>query len=81
MQRYYDVAVIGGGPIGGYVAGEIASNGFEVAIFEQNKQIGEPLKCAGLVTSRVFDFLDIQKILSCKTRLKEHTSILPRGIN
>ena len=70
MQRYYDVAVIGGGPIGGYVAGEIALNGFEVAIFEQNKQIGEPLKCAGLATSRVFDFLDISKIDAGKMQLK-----------
>ena len=70
MQRYYDVAVIGGGPIGGYVAGEIATSGFEVAIFEQNKQIGEPLKCAGLVTSRVFDFLDISKNLVVQNKIK-----------
>jgi digeranylgeranylglycerophospholipid reductase len=70
MQRYYDVAVIGGGPIGGYVAGEIAKRGFEVAIFEQNKQIGEPLKCAGLVTSRVFDFLDISKNLVVQNKIK-----------
>jgi len=70
MQGYYDVAVIGGGPIGGYVAGEIASRGFEVAIFEQNKQIGKPLKCAGLVTSRVFDFLDIPKNLVVQNKIK-----------
>jgi len=70
MKKYYDVAVIGGGPIGGYVAGKIAAKGFEVAIFEQNKQIGEPLKCAGLVTSRVFDFLDISKNLVVQNKIK-----------
>jgi len=70
MKGYYDVAVIGGGPSGGYVAGEIVARGFKVAIFEQNKQIGEPLKCAGLVTSRVFDFLDISKNLVVQNKIK-----------
>jgi digeranylgeranylglycerophospholipid reductase len=58
MQRY-DAAVIGGGPVGGYVALELASQGYEVALFEEHKSIGEPLKCAGLVTSRVFDIIKI----------------------
>ncbi len=57
----YDVAVVGGGPVGGNVAKAIAEKKYKVAIFEQNKQIGEPLRCAGLVTPRVFDFLDFSK--------------------
>ena len=60
MQKY-DVAIAGGGPVGGYVAKAIASEGFKVALFEEHKQIGAPLKCAGLVTSRVFDFFNISK--------------------
>ena len=70
MQEHYDVVVVGGGPIGGYVAGEIASKGFKVAVFEQHKQIGEPLKCAGLVTSRVFDFIDISKESVVQNKIK-----------
>lgn len=50
-----DVAVVGGGPIGGYVAGKIASKGFKIAIFEEHQQIGEPIRCAGLVSPKIFD--------------------------
>ena len=57
----YNVAVAGGGPVGGNVAKTIAEKKYKVAIFEQNRQIGEPLRCAGLVTPRVFDFLDFPR--------------------
>ncbi len=57
----YDVAIVGAGPIGGYVAGKIAEKKFKVALFEKHKQIGTPVNCAGLVTKRVFDFIDIPK--------------------
>lgn len=56
-----DVAIVGGGPIGGYIARRLAKEKFSVALFEKNKEIGTPLNCAGLVTPRVFDFLDISK--------------------
>lgn len=58
MKDQYDVAVIGGGPIGGHIAKEFSGGGATVALFEEHKEIGMPLKCAGLVTSKVFDFLD-----------------------
>ena len=58
-MKQYDAAIIGGGPVGGYVAKEISKQGYKVAIFEEHKRIGEPLKCAGLVTSRVFDITKI----------------------
>jgi geranylgeranyl reductase family protein len=54
-MKKYDVAVVGGGPIGSYAAKNIADAGFKVALFEEHKEIGIPLKCAGLVTPRVFD--------------------------
>jgi len=69
MQEY-DVAAVGGGPIGGHVAKKTASQGFKVAIFEEHKQIGTPLKCAGLVTSRVFEFLDIPRELVVQNTVK-----------
>jgi len=50
-----DVAVVGGGPIGGYVAGKIASQGFKTAIFEEHNKIGEPIRCAGLISPKIFD--------------------------
>jgi geranylgeranyl reductase family protein len=54
----YDAVIVGAGPIGGQVAKTIAQEGYTVAIFEEHKQIGTPLRCAGLVTSRVFSSLD-----------------------
>ncbi len=53
----YDVVVVGGGPIGGFVAGKIAEKKYSVAVFEKNKQIGLPINCAGLVTPRVFEIV------------------------
>jgi geranylgeranyl reductase family protein len=51
----YDIVVTGGGPIGCFVAEQLASNGRHVAVFEEHSTIGEPVHCAGLVTKRVFD--------------------------
>jgi geranylgeranyl reductase family protein len=69
MQEF-DVAIIGGGPIGGYVAKNIATEKFKVAIFEEHKNIGTPLKCAGLVTPRVFQFLDFPKNIAVQNEIK-----------
>ena len=57
----YDLGIVGGGPVGGYIAGRIAEKGFKVAVFEKNNEIGKILNCAGLVTPRVFDLIDINK--------------------
>jgi len=51
---------VGAGPAGGYAAGQIARAGYEVALLEEHREIGEPIQCGGLVTPRVFD------IVSCK---------------
>ena len=75
----YDVAIVGGGPIGGYIAGEIASKKFKVAIFEKHKEIGTPVNCAGLVTQRVFDFLDIPKKNVIKNKVKGAQIHSPSG--
>ncbi|KYK28356.1 hypothetical protein AYK20_01225 [Thermoplasmatales archaeon SG8-52-1] len=66
----YDVAVVGGGPIGGYIAGEIAKKGFKVSIFEKNKEVGITVNCAGLVTPRVFDIIDIDKTNVIQNKIK-----------
>ncbi len=48
----YDVIVVGGGPAGCKAAGLIAGRGFKVLVAEEHERIGEPVKCAGLVSPR-----------------------------
>jgi len=69
-MREYETIVVGGGPIGGYIAGNIAKENRKVAVFEKNTKIGFPLSCAGLVTSRVFDFLDESAKISIQNTIK-----------
>jgi digeranylgeranylglycerophospholipid reductase len=66
----YDIAVVGGGPAGCFVAEQLALKGRHVAVFEEHRTIGEPVHCAGLVTQRVFD------ITKCS-----HTGIVQNKIN
>ena len=75
----YDVVVVGAGPVGGYVAGKIAEKNYKVIIFEKNKQIGIPVNCAGLVSPRVFDILDIKKEEVIQNTLKGANIHSPSG--
>ncbi len=45
----YDVVVVGGGPVGSYVAYKLAEVGYGVAVLEQKKRVGEPVCCAGII--------------------------------
>ena len=78
MQQY-DVVIAGGGPIGGYVAKEIANKGHKVAILEEHKSIGEPLKCAGLVTPRVFGITKSSKEIILQNKVKGANIHSPSG--
>lgn len=66
----YDVVVVGGGPIGGRVAGNIAKKRFKVALLEKNKEIGQNLNCAGLVTSRIFELVNVPKKQIMQNKIK-----------
>jgi len=46
------VAVIGGGPAGLIAARELARRGLEVSVFEEDREIGVPERCGGLLSLR-----------------------------
>lgn len=46
----YDVIVIGGGPVGSYVAYKLAGMGHRVAVVEQHAQPGEQVCCTGIIS-------------------------------
>ena len=75
----YDSIVVGGGPIGSYVAKNIAKKNHSVALFEKNDQFTKPLSCAGLVTSRVFDFLNSSTKSSIQNKIKGANIHSPSG--
>lgn len=61
--RSFDVVVVGAGPAGGYLAGRVAEAGYEVALVEEHREIGEPIQCGGLVTPRVFEYVHCKETI------------------
>ncbi len=55
------ITIIGAGPAGCYTAYLLAKAGKEVQIFEEHKEIGLPIQCAGLVTSSINKILKLKK--------------------
>ncbi len=51
----HDAIIVGAGPAGSMAALEMARSGYRVAVFEEHEKIGEPVRCAGLVSERVID--------------------------
>jgi digeranylgeranylglycerophospholipid reductase len=57
----HDVAVVGGGPGGLYVAQLLASAGFDVALFEEHATSGDPVHCTGVIACEAFDQFTIPR--------------------
>jgi digeranylgeranylglycerophospholipid reductase len=45
-----DVLVVGGGPIGSYIASRLAGMGYEVAVLEQKEKLGGRVCCTGIIS-------------------------------
>jgi geranylgeranyl reductase family protein len=70
MDNKFDVAIIGGGPVGGFAAEQLSSKGYEISIFEKKNIIGKPIKCAGLISKRVFELCNINKKNIIQNKIK-----------
>ncbi|WP_461461623.1 geranylgeranyl reductase family protein [Methanobrevibacter sp.] len=63
MTFDFDVAIIGGGPVGSSLGYKLQKQGLSVAIFEKKKEIGFPLQCAGILNKSIFDVNDLPQDL------------------
>jgi digeranylgeranylglycerophospholipid reductase len=52
----FDVVVVGGGPVGLYTAKLCEDMGYKVVILEEDREIGKPLKCSGLISRNIEGF-------------------------
>jgi len=57
------IIIIGAGPAGLYLAFLLAKSKKNVTVLEENKDLGKPVHCTGIVTSEIEDFLDIPNSL------------------
>lgn len=57
-----DVVIVGGGPVGCYTANCLAKRSIGSTIIEEHRDIGWPIQCAGLLSTRVFKILDFPGI-------------------
>ena len=73
----FDVIIIGGSLAGGLTGKLIAENGFNVLILEEHFEIGRPVQCAGLVTTRVLEHIDPSNVVL--NTIKGANIYSPRG--
>jgi len=66
------IAVIGGGPAGGYFASKVK----DACIYEEHLDIGKPVQCTGIVTGKIFDYvkLDNKFVVNKIKKVRLHSS-------
>lgn len=50
-----EIVIVGAGPIGCYTAQLLKKYGIKARIIEEHKEVGKPVKCAGIVGRQVFE--------------------------
>jgi len=60
----YDVVVVGAGPAGSMAAKYAAKAGARVLMIEEHATIGQPVQCAGLISTRAFEGCEVPETLS-----------------
>ena len=58
MTDFYDVAIIGSGAAGSFVAGDLARRGYKVCLLEKRGKAGGKQCCTGIVSTECAAILD-----------------------
>jgi geranylgeranyl reductase family protein len=64
---YYDVLIIGAGPVGSHVAWRLAGLGYQVAVLEKNEGIGEHVCCTGIISRECGEVFDVPQACILQT--------------
>ena len=57
-----DAIVVGAGPSGSYLSYLLARKGYDVLNLEEHREVGRPADCTGVVTGRVFGYVNSKSI-------------------
>lgn len=55
LNSKYDIVIIGAGPVGIYTSIKLAKEGFCVLVIEEDREVGRPRFCTGLISKEAFD--------------------------
>ena len=55
------VSIIGAGPVGNYLASKLVGEGLNVNVYEEHKNVGEPVACTGIITGYLKDLVKVNK--------------------
>ncbi len=70
--------IIGAGPIGTYLAWQLAKNKKETTIIEEHKIIGKPVQCTGIITKEIEKYIP-KKLIKEVTKNKVTRTIIHAG--
>lgn len=54
-----EIAIIGAGPAGNFLAWKLAERGYPVDVYEEHNEIGKPVQCTGIVTKTLRELVPI----------------------
>lgn len=60
-DNWYDVIIVGAGPVGNYTAYLLSKKGLDVGLFERNSEIGKNINCTGIISDKCYKKLGIEK--------------------
>lgn len=59
FSKIYDVCIIGASIAGNYLAYLLSRAGLNVVVIEEHKEIGIPLQCAGIISKKLTQLIDV----------------------
>jgi digeranylgeranylglycerophospholipid reductase len=72
------ISIIGAGPVGNYLAWQLAKKGKEVQVFEEHKSIGLPVQCTGIITPELHKAMEVKSSFT-QNEIKNAIIYAPNG--